>query len=135
MASSSEYEAITHGVAVRVRPLFLAEQSEPDEGRWVWAYHIQIENRREDAVQLLARHWTITDALGRVEEVRGPGVIGEQPVIEPGQVHAYASGCPLGTASGSMVGSYMMQDADGQPFEIRIPAFSLDVPGARRVLN
>ena len=86
-------------------------------------------------MQLVARRWTITDAMGRVEEVRGQGVVGEQPVIEPGDSYAYASGCPLTTPSGSMVGAYFMQDAEGRMFEAAIPAFSLDVPDARRVLN
>ncbi len=87
------------------------------------------------AVQLMARRWTITDGHGHVEEVRGPGVVGEQPVIEPGASYAYASGCPLSTDSGSMVGAYYMTDADGRSFEAEIPAFSLDTPDARRVLN
>lgn len=120
------YEAETEGVVVRVTPTYLSAQSDPDGRRWIWAYSVEIENRRVDAVQLLARHWTITDALGRVEEVRGPGVIGEQPVIEPGQAHSYASGCPLSTPSGSMVGTYSMVDGQGRVFTVAIPAFSLD---------
>lgn len=135
MHSAPAYSAETEGVVVRVRPSYLAGQSEPAEGRWVWAYQIEIVNLTGGPVQLVARRWTITDALGRVEEVRGPGVVGEQPVIEPGDSYAYASGCPLATPSGSMVGAYFMQDAEGRMFEAAIPAFSLDVPDARRVLN
>ncbi|MBI2249247.1 MAG: Co2+/Mg2+ efflux protein ApaG, partial [Brevundimonas diminuta] len=114
---------------------YLAGQSDPAESRWVWAYQVEIVNLSGGPVQLVARRWTITDALGRVEEVRGPGVVGEQPVIEPGDSYAYASGCPLTTPSGSMVGAYFMQDAEGRMFEAAIPAFSLDVPDSRRVLN
>ena len=135
MHSAPAYSAETEGVVVRVRPSYLAGQSDPAEGRWVWAYQIEIVNLSGGPVQLVARRWTITDALGRVEEVRGPGVVGEQPVIEPGDSYAYASGCPLTTPSGSMVGAYFMQDAEGRMFEAAIPAFSLDVPDARRVLN
>lgn len=135
MHSAPAYTAETEGVVVRVRPSYLAGQSDPAESRWVWAYQVEIVNLSGGPVQLVARRWTITDALGRVEEVRGPGVVGEQPVIEPGDSYAYASGCPLTTPSGSMVGAYFMQDAEGRMFEAAIQAFSLDVPDARRVLN
>ncbi|OMG60265.1 MULTISPECIES: Co2+/Mg2+ efflux protein ApaG [Brevundimonas] len=135
MHSAPAYTAETEGVVVRVRPSYLAGQSDPAESRWVWAYQVEIVNLSGGPVQLVARRWTITDALGRVEEVRGPGVVGEQPVIEPGDSYAYASGCPLTTPSGSMVGAYFMQDAEGRMFEAAIPAFSLDVPDPRRVLN
>ena len=135
MHDTQPYQAETDGVLVRVRPSYLAGQSDPAESRWVWAYQVEIVNLSGGPVQLVARRWTITDALGRVEEVRGPGVVGEQPVIEPGDSYAYASGCPLGTDSGSMVGAYYMTDADGRSFEAQIPAFSLDTPDARRVLN
>lgn len=135
MHSAPAYTAETEGVVVRVRPSYLAGQSDPAESRWVWAYQVEIVNLSGGPVQLVARRWTITDAMGRVEEVRGPGVVGEQPVIEPGDSYAYASGCPLTTPSGSMVGAYFMQDAEGRMFEAAIPAFSLDVPDARRVLN
>ncbi len=127
------YEAVTENIVVRVRPTYLPQQSDPDGRRWVWAYAIEIENLRPEAVQLLARHWTITDALGRVEEVRGAGVVGEQPVIPPGGVHRYASGCPLPTSSGSMVGAYSMADAAGRVFTVAIPAFSLDSETPRQV--
>ena len=135
MHDGPAYTAETNGVLVRVRPSYLAGQSDPEGGRWVWAYQVEIVNLSGGPVQLVARRWTLTDALGRVEEVRGPGVVGEQPVIEPGDSYAYASGCPLTTPSGSMVGAYFMQDAEGRMFEAAIPAFSLDVPDSRRVLN
>lgn len=135
MNDDPAYEAESEGVRVRVRPSYLAGQSDPDAGRWVWAYQVEIENRRESPVQLIARHWVITDAKGHVEEVRGSGVVGEQPMIQPGDRYTYASGCPLSTPSGSMVGSYAMTDDHGHQFEAAIPAFSLDVPGGRRTLN
>lgn len=135
MHSGTPYIAETDGIVVRVRPSYLAGQSDPDDGRWVWAYQVEIENRGEVSVQLVARRWVITDALGRVEEVRGPGVVGEQPVIRPGDSYSYASGCPLPTPSGSMAGAYTLTDDRGRSFEAEIPAFSLDVPGERRVLN
>jgi ApaG protein len=116
MHDTPAYEAETDGILIRVRPSYLAGQSDPEGGRWVWAYQIEIVN--------------LTGV-----PVRGPGVIGEQPTILPGESYAYASGCPLGTASGSMVGGYSMTDATGRIFEAAIPAFSLDVPGERRVLN
>ena len=135
MNNDPAYETESAGIRVRVRPSYLAGQSDPDAGRWVWAYQVEIENRRESPVQLIARHWVITDAKGHVEEVRGSGVVGEQPVIQPGDRYAYASGCPLSTSSGSMVGSYAMTDDLGRHFEAAIPAFSLDVPGGGRTLN
>ena len=135
MHDTPAYEAETEGVLVRVRPSYLAGQSDPDGGRWVWAYQVEIVNLGGEPVQLMARRWVITDGQGRVEEVRGAGVVGEQPVIKPGDSYTYASGCPLGTPTGSMVGGYYMTDASGRSFEAAIPAFSLDVPGERRVLN
>ncbi|WP_339931083.1 Co2+/Mg2+ efflux protein ApaG [uncultured Brevundimonas sp.] len=135
MYDAHAYEAETDGIIVRVRPSYLAGQSDPDSGRWVWAYQVEIENRGAATVQLIARHWIITDARGQIEDVRGPGVVGEQPTIPPGDSYSYTSGCPLGTASGSMAGSYQMTDTEGRTFEAAIPAFSLDVPGERRVLN
>jgi ApaG protein len=134
MKAPGVYEAVTHGVVVRVKPTFLPDQSDPPQ-RWVWAYAVEIENRSERTVQLVSRHWVITDALGRVEEVQGPGVIGEQPILKPGDIHAYASGCPLPTSSGSMVGSYQMLDDAGDAFDVAIPAFSLDLPNIRRTVN
>jgi ApaG protein len=135
MHDTPAYTAETEGVLVKVRPSYLAGQSDPDAGRWVWAYQVEIVNLGTSTIQLIARHWVITDARGHVEEVRGSGVIGEQPVIAPGDSYSYASGCPLGTPSGSMVGAYSMTDAAGRTFEAAIPAFSLDIPGGRRTLN
>lgn len=129
------YRATTRAITVTVQPTYLADQSEPQESRFVWAYHIRIENDGDRTVQLLNRHWQITDALGRQQEVRGMGVVGEQPVLEPGQAFEYTSGTPLGTPSGIMVGSYQMQAEDGERFEIAVPAFSLDSPHAIVRLN
>ncbi len=134
MHDTRPYEAETEGVVVRVRPSYLAGQSDPDEGRWVWAYQIEVLNLSLEPVQLMARRWVITDATGHVEIVRGPGVVGEQPLIAPGDSYTYASGCPLPTPSGSMEGAYTMTGANGRSFEAAIPAFSLDIPGGR-VLN
>ena len=135
MVHGSAYSAETEGMVVRVQPSFLAAQSDPEASHWVWAYQIEIVNLTGSPVQVVARRWTITDAVGRVEEVRGSGVVGEQPVIEPGDSFAYASGCPLATPSGSMVGAYFCKDLEGRMFEIAIPHFSLDVPDTRRTLN
>ena len=135
MHDGPAYSAETNGILIRVRPSYLAGQSDPEAGRWVWAYQVEIVNLSGSTVQLMARRWTITDAHGHVEEVRGPGVVGEQPVIAAGASYSYASGCPLPTDSGSMVGAYFMTDAEGRSFEADIPAFSLDTPDARRVLN
>ncbi len=126
------YAATTAGVTVRVAPRYLDEQSDPDVGQWAWSYHIRVENGTAADVQLLSRHWVITDAHGRVEHVRGDGVVGEQPVIAPGGAYDYVSGCPLPTSSGTMVGTYTMA-AREDLFEVAIPLFSLDVPGARVV--
>jgi ApaG protein len=125
------YAATTRGVTVRVAPSFLPDQSDPGAGRWVWAYHIRLENDGEAPVQLISRHWIITDGRGQVEEVKGLGVVGEQPVIEPGRSFDYVSGCPLATPSGIMRGTYRMVGADGLSFDIVIPTFSLDSPQAR----
>lgn len=135
MATEPAYETVTRGLVVRVRPEFLPEQSDPEARRWVWAYFIELENRSRETVQLLARQWIITDAFGRVEEVKGLGVVGEQPRLRPGERYLYNSGCPLPTPSGTMVGSYLMITNAGERFEAAIPAFSLDVPGGGRVVN
>ena len=129
------YNAITQDISVTVEPMFLDHQSDPDESRYVWAYRILIENRSDATVQLQSRYWKITDQNGKVEEVHGPGVVGEQPILNPGDSYTYQSGCPLTTPSGTMVGRYQMRDGDGRNFEIDIPAFSLDIPGEKRVLN
>lgn len=132
---SGVYEARTRDVVVRVRPEHLPDQSDADARRWVWAYHVEVENHGEEAVQLVGRHWVITDATGRIEEVRGPGVVGEQPTLNPGEALRYTSGCPLPTPSGAMVGEYEMVTGAGDRFEAAIPAFSLDLPDTPRTLN
>jgi ApaG protein len=129
------YETTTEGVLIRVTPQFLDEQSIPDQGRYFWAYTIEITNHGTNTVKLETRHWKITDSNGRLEEVRGPGVVGQTPVLKPGQSFSYTSGCPLSTPSGIMVGSYRMVDETGRRFDVAIPAFSLDSPFARRVVN
>ena len=126
------YERVTRGIRVSVRPDYLEAQSEPDEGRFVWAYTVRIDNNSADTVRLRTRYWRITDAKGLTEEVRGEGVVGEQPVIRPGEGFEYTSGAPLGTPSGLMVGRYGMETATGEAFEVDIPAFSLDSPYERR---
>jgi ApaG protein len=129
------YVSITRGIRVAVKPAYLADQSEPDEGKYLWSYTIVIENRGEETVQLVSRYWYITDAMGRVQEVRGPGVVGAQPVLAPGQSFEYTSGCPLTTASGTMAGSYQMKKLAGEQFEAEIPAFLLESPYERRQLH
>ncbi len=132
---ASGYEAETRGVKVKVAPSFLPEHSDPEEDRWVWAYTVQIENGGAETIQLVDRRWIITDAQGRVEQIEGPGVVGEQPVLEPGDSYQYTSGCPLTTDSGVMVGAYGMVTEAGERFEAAIPAFSLHLPGAERAVN
>jgi len=129
------YEKVTRSIRVRVRPEYLETQSAPDEGRFFWSYTVEIANEGSETMQLRSRYWRITDANGRVEEVRGPGVVGQTPTIGPGQSFEYTSGCPLRTASGIMVGSYQMEGADGTLVDIAIPPFSLDSPFTRRSLN
>jgi ApaG protein len=129
------YKAITERIVVSVEPFYLADQSEPDRERWVFGYRVRIENRGENAVQLLARHWRITDAKGREVEVKGEGVVGEQPLLEPGESFQYTSGTPLPTPTGIMTGSYQMIASDGRTFNVKIPTFSLDAPEARRSLH
>ncbi len=118
----------THGVTVRVSVSYLPEQSEPARGRWFWAYHIRLENEGTQAVQLLTRHWVITDGRGARHSVEGEGVVGEQPLIEPGGSFDYVSGCPLSTPTGAMQGSYRMIAADGETFDADIPRFPLHAP-------
>ncbi|WP_312489208.1 Co2+/Mg2+ efflux protein ApaG [Sphingomonas sp.] len=121
--------ALTSGpVTVRVSVSYLPEQSEPQRGRWFWAYHIRIENDGDQPVQLLTRRWIITDGRGARHSVEGEGVVGEQPVIEPGTAYDYVSGCPLATTSGAMQGSYKMVGADGVTFDVAIPHFALIAP-------
>ncbi|MGD9741782.1 MAG: Co2+/Mg2+ efflux protein ApaG [Dongiaceae bacterium] len=122
------YTETTRSIQVTVQPIYLEDQSAPDEQRFVWAYRVRIENRGGETVQLRTRHWKITDALGRIQEVRGAGVVGEQPVLEPGGSFEYTSGTPLPTPSGFMVGSYEMETRSGERFAVAVPAFSLDSP-------
>jgi len=129
------YRAITEGIEVSVEPFFLPEQSNPEESRFVWAYQVTIANNSAETVTLVSRYWHITDELGRIQEVQGEGVVGEQPRLEPGDSFQYTSGCPLNTPSGIMVGRYTMETEGGDHFEVDIPAFSLDLPGERTFLN
>lgn len=129
------YESVTHGVRVRVEPAYVEEQSDPSAGYFFWAYTISIANERATTVQLRSRIWRITDGAGHTEEVRGAGVVGQTPVIEPGDSFSYTSGCPLSTPQGIMVGSYQMADAEGRLFNVDIPAFSLDSPFTPRRMN
>lgn len=119
------YAATTGDCTVRVSVSYLADQSLPSQGRWFWAYHIRIENHGRETVQLIARRWSIVDGRGAVAVVEGEGVVGDQPVIEPGASYDYVSGCPLDTPTGSMEGAYAMADSEGKGFEIAIPRFSL----------
>ncbi|HKT54866.1 MAG TPA: Co2+/Mg2+ efflux protein ApaG [Caulobacteraceae bacterium] len=129
------YEATTDDLLVRVEPRYLPDQSDPLEGRYFWAYTVEIENHGSSTVQLISRRWLITDAHNRTEEVSGPGVVGEQPTLKPREAFRYSSGCPLTTPSGEMRGAYQMLRDDGETFEVEIPAFSLHLPGAQRVVN
>ena len=126
---SDDYSNTTRDVRVSVRSFFLADQSRPEEGRFMWAYRIRIENLGREPVQLLRRTWNITDAHGRLQTVKGAGVIGQQPVLEPGESFEYTSGTPLETPSGFMTGLYhMVVPESGEMFDVAIPAFSLDSP-------
>jgi ApaG protein len=129
------YKATTRSIRVIVEPTFLESESSPSDNRYFWAYAIEIANQGEEVVQLRSRHWRITDANGRTEEVRGAGVVGKQPVLRPGEVFSYTSGCPLTTPSGIMVGTYQMRTDKGETFSIAIPAFSLDTPDGSRTVN
>jgi ApaG protein len=129
------YVALTRGVRVTAEPEFSPERSDADLAQYVWAYTIAIANEGAVAVQVMTRYWRITDAQGRVQEVRGSGVVGQQPIIAPGETFRYTSACPLATPSGFMVGAYHCIDEDGQAFDVEIPAFSLDSPHMRRVVN
>ena len=122
------YSEVTRSIQVTVRPFYLEQHSSPAENQYVWAYHVRIENCGDETVQLRRRHWRITDGLGHLQEVRGPGVVGEQPVLAPGESFEYTSSCPLPTPSGFMVGDYEMETGSGENFLVRVPAFSLDTP-------
>ena len=123
-----QHAAITDGITVRVAVNFLPEQSHVSAGKWFWVYHIRIENRSDETIQLLTRHWRITDGRGMVNFVDGDGVVGEQPVLKPGQSHDYVSGCPLTTPMGSMEGHYTFIRRDGEKFAVAIPFFPLAAP-------
>lgn len=129
------YRARTRDIEVTVEPAYLPERSAPEKGQYFWAYTITITNSGPRTVQLKTRHWIITDATGRTQEVRGEGVVGEQPLLPPGETFEYTSGVPLPTTSGFMTGSYQMVDDSGERFDIEIPVFSLDSPGVHRTLN
>src|SRR6201999_2233944 len=129
------YRAVTRKIEVTVTPRFVAERSSPNNGYFFWAYTIDITNLGEQTVQLKTRHWRITDGQGRLQEVKGPGVVGEEPVLKPGESFEYTSGVPLPTPSGFMAGSYGMASVGGEAFEIAIPTFSLDSPDSGRTIN
>jgi len=134
-AVKEPYSAVTRQIEVRVIPRFMPERSSPENGYFFWAYTITLTNLGGETVQLKTRHWRITDAQGRLQEVRGAGVVGEEPVLRPGENFAYTSGVPLPTPSGFMTGTYGMVSAAGESFDIEIPAFSLDAPQQGRTLN
>ncbi|MBX2806892.1 MAG: Co2+/Mg2+ efflux protein ApaG [Hyphomicrobiales bacterium] len=122
------YETTTQGISVRVEPSFVEDESTPVRDQYFWAYTVEIYNGGAETVKLVSRYWLITDAFGRSQEVRGPGVVGEQPVLEPGESFRYTSGAPLKAPSGIMQGHYVMETEDAESFEVKIPAFSLDSP-------
>ena len=129
------YSAVTRGIEVSVEPVFMPERMDTENRRYFWAYQVTIVNRGDLAVRRLGRDWRITAGEGRVEEVRGEGVVGEQPYLSPGDSYSYTSGCPLSTPSGIMEGSYLMIYPSHEEFEVRIPAFSLDLPDGQRTVN
>jgi ApaG protein len=129
------YRAVTRNIEVTVAPRFVAERSSPETGYFFWTYTIEITNIGQEVVQLKTRHWRITDALGRLQEVKGAGVVGEEPALKPGQSFEYTSGVPLPTPSGFMAGTYGMVTESGEMFDIEIPAFSLDCSYSERTIN
>ncbi len=129
------YEQKTKDVVVRVEPDYLAEQSSPDDHRFIWAYTVEIENQTEGDLQVVSRFWKIADSRGQVQEVRGAGVVGEKPVLKPGEVFRYTSGAPLSAPSGMMLGNYSMETPEGDRFDVEIPAFLLDSPHEPLFLN
>ncbi|MAH78727.1 MAG: Co2+/Mg2+ efflux protein ApaG [Rickettsiales bacterium] len=124
-----------HNIKVSVQSIYLEEHSEPSESSFLWAYQVKIENKSKDTVKLISRYWKIIDANGTTKEVEGQGVVGEQPVLAPGESFEYTSGTPLHTSSGLMHGSYFMKNIDGPNFEVKIPAFSLDIPNSEKIIN
>jgi len=135
MTDRTPYRAITREIAVSVEPVYLEAKSSPDSSQYFWAYRVTLQNQGLATVQLLSRHWMITNARGELTEVKGPGVVGEQPVLKPGESYAYTSGAPLNTPSGMMGGSYQMESESGERFDIEIPTFSLDRPNQGILLN
>jgi ApaG protein len=129
------YRAVTRQIVVTVQPNFMPERSSPEKGRYFWSYTIVIVNSGPETVQLKTRHWVITDGTGRQQDVRGEGVVGEQPVLGPGERFEYTSGVPLTTPSGFMTGSYQMVSDSGDRFDVDIPLFSLDSPDGGRTIN
>jgi ApaG protein len=123
-------ESTTRGIRIRVRSTFIAERSDPDENHWFFIYNVEISNVGEETAQLISRHWIITDANGAVQEVKGPGVVGKQPILQPGESFEYTSACPLETAFGTMHGSYQMVTREGEQFDAAIAPFSLGEPNA-----
>jgi ApaG protein len=135
MADRTLYKAVTRSIAVSVEPTYLEADSSPSNSQYLWAYRVLIENQGRETVQLLSRHWMIANARGELTEVKGPGVIGRQPFLKPGESHAYTSGTPLDTPSGMMGGSYQMESENGERFDIEIPTFSLDSPNQGVLLH
>ena len=129
------YEQTTRNVVVRVEPDFLADQSSPADDRYIWAYTVEIENKGSEDLQVMERFWRIADRDGQVQEVRGDGVVGEKPVLKPGETFRYTSGAPLSAPSGVMLGTYQVENKQGERFDIDIPAFSLDSPFDQRSIN
>jgi len=129
------YNATTKSIKITVNPKYLEAQSEPSCDHYVWAYSVRIENHGDETVQLCTRHWRITDAFGYLQEVHGDGVVGEQPILHPGDSFEYTSGSPLSTPSGIMNGSYQMKTEEGVRFDVEIPAFSLDSPYQERRIH
>ena len=135
MANRTPYIAITRGIVVSVETTYLEADSSPGNSRYLWAYRVTIENQGRETLQLLSRHWMITNARGELTEVKGPGVVGKEPFLEPGESFSYTSGAPLNTPSGMMGGSYQMESDTGERFDIEIPTFSLDRPNQSVLLN
>jgi len=129
------YEEVTRSIRVSVQPVYLDDQSDPDDDRYVWAYIVNVQNEGHERVQLMRRQWKIVDENGVTKMVKGTGVVGEQPMIDPGDCYEYTSGTPLSTPSGIMAGTYEMETETGDVFEVKVPAFSLDSPSDSRVLN
>jgi len=135
MGNPTAYVAVTRGIEVSVEPTYLEARSSPENSQFFWAYRVIIENQGSETVHLLSRHWMITNARGELNEVKGPGVVGEQPVLKPGERFEYTSGAPLNTPWGMMGGAYQMESESGEHFDIEIPTFSLDRPNQSRFLN